>query len=554
MDTARWLRYFQENRRRPDPGIPERIADVPPAVVGPLVRSLQRFYLGEAGEGRVAREAAASRDPALDDAAREAIALYVREEGRHAREIARLLAALGAGTIRGHVTAALFERTRRLLGLRTKMLTIAVAEVVGVVFYGLVRDRSGSAAVSRVAAAIARDEVAHLDFQAAFFGRALAVAPPWARVPYAALLAAGFAAILAGAIATVAIDQRAFLSAVGVRPWAFVALCARSALPRLRGVAGSVQGGEIPSSLPLVRRVLLALSLVVAGCTCSGAGSPPSPGQASAPSPSATAPAPARGAPAGCPGAPDPAEVAPGLVVERLPVDLDPAVPLGDRCLTVVRVDPARYRFRLLTALPGGAARTAPAWAAQAQLTGVVNASMYHADLRSTGLLIRDGVVHTGDDNPRFGGFMAFDPVDPGSPPVAFAGRTCPGFDLAALRKQYRSIVQNYRLLDCDGRAIPWRDEKTYSAAAIGMDRDGRVVFLHARTPTSMTRFAEVIAAPGAGVRAALYVEGGPEASVYVSSGAFTLEQVGSYETGFNENDDNRHFWDLPNVLGFSPR
>jgi hypothetical protein len=44
---------------------------------------LQRFQLGEAGEGRVAAEARRSLDPALDDALREATTLYVREEGRH---------------------------------------------------------------------------------------------------------------------------------------------------------------------------------------------------------------------------------------------------------------------------------------------------------------------------------------------------------------------------------------------------------------------------------------------------------------------------------------
>ena len=48
-----------------------------------LVRSLGRFYLGESSEGRIAKEAARSSDPALDGPLRESIALYVREEGRH---------------------------------------------------------------------------------------------------------------------------------------------------------------------------------------------------------------------------------------------------------------------------------------------------------------------------------------------------------------------------------------------------------------------------------------------------------------------------------------
>jgi hypothetical protein len=149
---------------------------------------------------------------------------------------------------------------------------------------------------------------------------------------------------------------------------------------------------------------------------------------------------------------------------------------------------------------------------------------------------------------------MAFDPVDRSAPPLAFFGRGCPGFDLAGIRRRYRSIVQNYRLLDCDARPIAWRDEKAYSAAALAMDRRSRLVLLHARTPTTMTRFARAIAAPELELSAAHYVEGGPEASLYVAAGGFTLEQVGSYETSFNERDDNHRFWDLPNVLGVAPR
>ena len=118
--------------RRPRPRIPARIDSVPEALRGPLVALLQRFQLGEAGEGRVASEARASTDPALDDALREATALYVREEGRHAAILAEVLAALGAPTIKHATAELLFRRGRRLLGLRTKMLVIACAEVVGV--------------------------------------------------------------------------------------------------------------------------------------------------------------------------------------------------------------------------------------------------------------------------------------------------------------------------------------------------------------------------------------------------------------------------------------
>ena len=47
-----------------------------------------------------------------------------------------------------------------------------------------------------------------------------------------------------------------------------------------------------------------------------------------------------------------------------------------------------------------------------------------------------------------------------------------------------------------------------------------------------------------------MYLEGGPEASFYVKHDHFISSQMGSYETGFNENDENNLFWEVPNVLG----
>ena len=52
-------------------------------------------------------------------------------------------------------------------------------------------------------------------------------------------------------------------------------------------------------------------------------------------------------------------QAAPGLVVELVRAEREPLVDMGDRLITLVRIDPARYRFRLLTAAEHGA-RPAP--------------------------------------------------------------------------------------------------------------------------------------------------------------------------------------------------
>lgn len=68
-----------------------------------------------------------------------------------------------------------------------------------------------------------------------------------------------------------------------------------------------------------------------------------------------------------------------------------------------------------------------------------------------------------------------------------------------------------------------------------------------------MTDFAIALAAPEVDLQAALYVEGGPEVSLLVQAGGHTLQEIGSYESGFQEDDGNAAFWPLPNVLGFGP-
>ncbi|HEY5937211.1 MAG TPA: phosphodiester glycosidase family protein, partial [Kofleriaceae bacterium] len=96
------------------------------------------------------------------------------------------------------------------------------------------------------------------------------------------------------------------------------------------------------------------------------------------------------------------------------------------------------------------------------------------------------------------------------------------------------------------------KDPKHYSAAGIGIDRAGRVVLFHARAAVTMAELATALA--GHDLAGALFLEGGPEASLVVHGPAGQLDRVGSYETGFVENDDNHAFWALPNVISVLAR
>jgi hypothetical protein len=233
--TEAWQYYFERNRDRPSPALGS-LEGVGPPLRAALIRSLGRFYLGESSEGRIANEAARSDDPALDAATRASIALYVREEGRHARELAVALRTFGAPLPRRHWSESLFRRGRRLLGLRTKMMVIAAAEVVGVVFYDLLAERV--APLAPMAKAIAADETRHLEFQVDYFGRAHSAAVDGG----GALAAIGFFAIVSCAVAVFVIDHAPLLAALDVSRGEIGRRCANVAGASFAACASRARG------------------------------------------------------------------------------------------------------------------------------------------------------------------------------------------------------------------------------------------------------------------------------------------------------------------------
>jgi hypothetical protein len=248
-----------------------------------------------------------------------------------------------------------------------------------------------------------------------------------------------------------------------------------------------------------------------------------------------------------CPTPPTP--LGDGLTHERQPLGATPAT-AGEPCFDVVRADPARFRLRMITKDQDSSA-PAPKWRERYKLAAVTNAGMFHANGAPVGLVINAGTVLS-KDNTKYGGFLAFGPISPTDPAVVIGGRDCAGFDHSSLRARYRSILQSNRLVGCNGEGLTWKDPKQYSAAVVGLDRSGKLVFIHSRPAVTMSELAQAVSALG--MTGALFLEGGPEASLVVRGDRGELARVGSYETGFIENDENQSFYWLPNVLALEAR
>ncbi|HEY0452804.1 ferritin-like domain-containing protein [Actinophytocola sp.] len=206
-----WVQDFEaEAERRQQVGDPDwsRGARLHPAVV----RSVQRFQVGESGDGA---NLIAKAGGAGDADYATAVKLFVVEEQNHARLLAELLAAAGAPTIAGHWSDTVFVRLRRALGLRLELLVLLVAEVIALRYYRALRDGTTDPLTTEVAGRILADEERHVPFHRQRLRGAFGAATR--------VVLGGWWFLLLGVTLVVAYDHGSALRELGVTRRRFVA-------------------------------------------------------------------------------------------------------------------------------------------------------------------------------------------------------------------------------------------------------------------------------------------------------------------------------------------
>lgn len=178
FSASEWLSYFQENAHQRLPIPWERGTIAEPSLRKPLIRSLQRFQVGEQGDGLHLRRAAArTHHPEY----RAAIDLFVKEEQEHSRLLARLIEEMGGSLLTHHWSDTAFVFLRRLLGLRMELLVLLVAEVIAQVYYKALHDGTADVVLRSVFAQILHDEHGHVAFHCAYLRQVFASFSPLTR-------------------------------------------------------------------------------------------------------------------------------------------------------------------------------------------------------------------------------------------------------------------------------------------------------------------------------------------------------------------------------------
>lgn len=209
MAWTSWRQHFEQNAARPVPVVVDATKGLSDDQVRELGLTLARFQLGETGEGRIAHEIRKFDDPAIDDDYCEALGLFVREEGRHARILGRCVRSLGGPRLSGTWTEGLFRHARGLAGVRLKLIVLLSAEVIAVGFYGDIVDALPEGTLRDAMVQIVNDEDAHMAFHNDFFSSQL-------RSPAAKLaFRAAWWTVATSACSVVLWDHRKTLTAFG---------------------------------------------------------------------------------------------------------------------------------------------------------------------------------------------------------------------------------------------------------------------------------------------------------------------------------------------------
>jgi hypothetical protein len=244
-------------------------------------------------------------------------------------------------------------------------------------------------------------------------------------------------------------------------------------------------------------------------------------------------------------------ELQPGLMITDIPVNntgSEKAV-----TVTVLKIDLQLWELIFMgrTFPVENPEMTGREWSSKYNLAAVINAGMFATDNNThVGYLKYNGYLNNSHLN-DYKSVIAFNPGKwKNVSPVKIFDLDLEGASMKNILEDYNSAIQNLRLIKKPGISVWGQQENKWSEAALGEDGQGNVLFIFSRYPFSMHNLNEILLSSGIGIVAAQHLEGGPEAQLYIKVDGFEFEQFGSFESSYNENDNNDNPVPIPNILG----
>ncbi|RJX32693.1 MAG: hypothetical protein C4525_09890 [Desulfarculus sp.] len=196
----------------------------------------------------------------------------------------------------------------------------------------------------------------------------------------------------------------------------------------------------------------------------------------------------------------------------------------GSARVAVLRVDPARFSFRVLAAPAGQAGLTAGQWRRASGALAVFNAGQYTAERKYLGHLMQDGKTLSRPVPQQDGLFLA-EPADESLPRARVIDQRYTAYDPAS--SPYRQAAQSLMLVDRFGQVRVRRSNRVAHRTAVAEDDQGRILVLVTEGGHTLWELAHALLASGLGLREVMSMDGGPESQLDVKVDQFSYQQFG---------------------------
>jgi hypothetical protein len=224
---------------------------------------------------------------------------------------------------------------------------------------------------------------------------------------------------------------------------------------------------------------------------------------------------------------------------------------LGDNMLSILKINPEQFDFRLICASQNDLIKSANEWIDTLNLNIIFNAGMYNLKDNISHQFYLKNFEHVNNSclSSNANGIIAFNPSVDSILKLQLFDLSMD--DWAEINKSYQSIVQGQRMIDCNGNPVFWNNRVQFcSMLVLAQDKSDNIYLIFSRSPFTQNQMIENLLNLPFQLINAIYLEGGSRANFVISTKEFNIKKVGSFVTDYNPNDRNQRFFPFPNFIG----
>ena len=230
---------------------------------------------------------------------------------------------------------------------------------------------------------------------------------------------------------------------------------------------------------------------------------------------------------------------------------------LNDSKIFILKADPMLCSFQILNSSENKKQnKPADIWAKEFGMNVIVNAGMFNMANRRTNKGYLKNYFHFNNShlNGNYNVMMAMNPELKSDTAMIITDMTSRNWK--SLQSNYHTLCQGMRMIDGNGKPMAWDKRHGQSCSMVigATDIAGSIYFIFTRSPYTHQQIIGFLFRLIPNIRTTVYLEGGPEASLYIQTKDTVISKFGSYVSKTYANDNNDHFWTIPNVIGIRSR